>query len=172
MCRLIFIGFLCLSVAELMILLRTAESIGGFNTFGLIILTAAIGLRYARFESASLPLRMQRQQVTPTRVAVDATLLSLGAFALLLPGFITDVFGLFCLIPLTRSLLAKRLFRQLQDRVYVHGQDAGASGPFGGVHIITPSSSGPTRTDRSDEAGDIIVVKARPSGREPSPDDD
>ncbi|MGC6417547.1 MAG: FxsA family protein [Bradymonadia bacterium] len=172
MCRLIFIGFLGLSIAELMILLRTAESIGGFNTFGLTILTAAVGLRYARFESASLPLRIQRQQVTPTRVAVDATLLSLGAFALLLPGFITDVFGLFCLIPLTRSILAKRLFHQLQDRIHAHGQDIHPPGHFRGVHVITPSSTEPTCTDRTDEAGDIIVVKARPSGRAPSVDDD
>ena len=172
MCRLIFIGFLGLSIAELMILLRTAESIGGFNTFGLIILTAAVGLRYARFESASLPLRMQRQQVTPTRVAVDATLLSLGAFALLLPGFITDVFGLLCLIPLTRSILAKRLFHQFENRIHAHGQDINPPSHFGGVHVITPSSSEPTRTDRTDKAGDIIVVKARPTGREPSADDD
>ena len=44
-----------------MILLRTAESIGGFNTFGLIILTAAVGL--PRFGHCFHP--DTRQQVTP-----------------------------------------------------------------------------------------------------------
>ena len=163
MCRFIFIGFVGLSVAELLILLRTAEAIGGLNTFGLIFLTAAVGLRYARFESASLPLRMQRNQVTPTRVAVDATLLSLGAFALLLPGFMTDAFGLFCLIPWTRHLLAKRLFHQLESRIHVHGQSVGSPRPFDGVHIVTPSSSVTGATNAADETDDVIVVKARPN---------
>jgi UPF0716 protein FxsA len=117
MCRFIFLLGLGLAAGELVLMLRTAEAIGGLETFGLIILTAAIGLRYARFETASLPMRLQKQQVGMTQAALEAALLSFGAFALLVPGFITDGIGILCLFPPTRTLLAYFVYRKVQNQV-------------------------------------------------------
>ena len=49
---------------------------------------------------------------------------NLGAFALLLPGFLTDIFGIIILIPLTRRLVLK-LLRFLRIDFYRH-----SLGPF------------------------------------------
>ncbi|MBV72185.1 MAG: hypothetical protein CMH52_12730 [Myxococcales bacterium] len=117
MCRFVLLLGLGLAALELVLMLRTAEAIGGLETFGLIILSAAIGLRYARFETASLPMRLQKQQVGVTQAALEAALLSLGAFALLIPGFITDGIGVLCLFPPTRTLLAYFVYRRVQTRV-------------------------------------------------------
>ena len=117
MCRFVLLLGLGLAAGELVLMLRTAEAIGGLETFGLIILSAAIGLRYARFETASLPMRLQKQQVGVTQAALEAALLSFGAFALLVPGFITDGIGVLCLFPPTRTLLAYVVYRRVQNQV-------------------------------------------------------
>jgi UPF0716 protein FxsA len=44
----------------------------------------------------------------PTRELTDAALVLVGGVLLMLPGFATDLIGLFCLLPFTRPL-ARRL---------------------------------------------------------------
>jgi UPF0716 protein FxsA len=48
----------------------------------------------------------------PGREAADGALIVIGGTLLLTPGFITDIFGLFLLIPPTRAI-ARRLMRPL-----------------------------------------------------------
>jgi len=43
-------------------------------------------------------------------------LLALGGLLLLLPGFISDLFGLLCVLPFSRHLLLGRLQRQQQEQ--------------------------------------------------------
>ena len=170
MCRFVFLLGIGLAAGELVLMLRAAESIGGLETFSLIILTAAVGLRYARFETASLPMRLQKQQVGTTQAALEAALLSLGAFALLVPGFITDAFGILCLIPPTRTLIAYFIYRRIQNQMqHIPANEifARTSGhPFSDYK--SGSDSDPVSGRRDNNNGDIIVVqkKQKSDGKE------
>ena len=45
----------------------------------------------------------------PGRAALDGVLILIGALLVLLPGFVSDVLGLLCLLPPTRALLGRAL---------------------------------------------------------------
>ncbi|MEE2756197.1 MAG: FxsA family protein [Myxococcota bacterium] len=173
MCRFVLLVGLGLAAGELVLMLRTAEAIGGLETFCLIILTAAVGLRYARFETASLPMRLQKQKVGITQAALEAALLSFGAFALLIPGFITDGIGILCLFPPTRTLIAYFVYRKVQKRVqYGPTNDLfGQSGvyPFDGFDQNSNEPSTGYQQHTPDD--DVIVVqkKSAQDGDQTSP---
>jgi UPF0716 protein FxsA len=45
----------------------------------------------------------------PTREVADGALVILGAALMIAPGFLTDIVGLLCLVPPTRSMLRRLL---------------------------------------------------------------
>ncbi len=65
----------------------------------------------------------------PHREIVDGVLVIFGGAFLITPGFITDVIGLFLLVPPTRSLVRRVLARRLGRRVGLGG--AGDPRPSG-----------------------------------------
>ena len=61
---------------------------------------------------------------------VDGLLIVIGGTLLLTPGFLTDIFGLFLLIPPTRAIVRRVLRRLTIGRFTVMGMP-GSAGPFG-----------------------------------------
>src|ERR1700733_14027387 len=55
----------------------------------------------------------------PGREVLGGALVLVGGLLLIIPGFISDVFGLIALLPPTRALLRRLLARNLQSRVVV-----------------------------------------------------
>ena len=113
MCRFIFILLILIPAVELGLLIKVGGYIGSLQTIGLVVLTAAIGLRVFGWQGASMPMRLQRGEIEPTDAVLEGTILSIGAIALLIPGFVTDVLGALCLIPPLRRLVARRFSRRL-----------------------------------------------------------
>ena len=114
MCRFIFFLLIVVPAVELTILIKIGGHMGALETIALVLLTAMLGLRMFRYQSASMPLRLQRGELEPNQAVLEGTLLSLGALCLLIPGFITDILGAICLIPFLRKLLAKRLLKRFE----------------------------------------------------------
>ncbi len=52
--------------------------------------------------------RLSRGEL-PEQEMLEGLLIAVGGGLLLLPGFISDIFGIFCLIPFTRRLLVNRV---------------------------------------------------------------
>ena len=96
---------------EIYLFIKIGSYIGAFNTISLILITAIIGIIYARYEGfntlKSGMLQLVKNQLPIYEIISGATL-AFAALLLILPGFATDFIGLLLIFPLTRKLLFKK----------------------------------------------------------------
>lgn len=112
--RLLLVPFVLLPLLELFILILVGSRIGAAPTIGLVLLTAAIGVLLLRQQGYSTLLRAREkleQGQVPAEEMLGGVFVAAGGFLLLLPGFLTDLVGLCCLLPPLRRLLLKRFLR-------------------------------------------------------------
>ena len=101
--------FLLVPLIEIYVMIKGGGVIGALPTVLLVVLTAVAGAALARMQGLAT---LQRLQATlargepPAIEMFEGVLLFLGALLLLTPGFITDLIGFACLIPVTRRALA------------------------------------------------------------------
>lgn len=110
---------LLLPVLELALLIQVGSAIGVLPTLGLIILSAVLGILLLRVAGLATAWRARERLARgelPEREMFDGLLLALGGLLLLLPGFISDLFGLLCVLPFSRHLLLGCLQRQQQEQ--------------------------------------------------------
>ncbi|MEU4803732.1 FxsA family protein [Actinosynnema sp. NPDC023587] len=92
---------------------------GFLPTLGLLVLGGVVGSVLMRREGArtmaafSEALRNRRQ---PHQEIADGVLIAAAGFLILVPGFLSDVLGLFLLFPPTRRLFSKRIARRAEQR--------------------------------------------------------
>lgn len=143
-------AFVLLPLFELLLLVRIGRAFGAGNTLLLVIATGLLGLLVAKTQGRKV-LRAWQEALTagrvPERGVLDGVLVLVGALLLMIPGVITDVLGLLCLIPLTRQLIAARFERHLTERA-AQGQVRMDGFGFGfpqrpgpSVHVRTPGRS-------------------------------
>ena len=104
----VLILILSIPLIEIYLFIKIGTSIGAFNTISLILLTAIIGVAYARYEGFNT-LRSGMSQLVKNEVPiyeiVSGAALTFAAVLLIIPGFATDFFGLLLIIPVTRRLI-------------------------------------------------------------------
>ena len=104
----VLILILSIPLIEIYLFIKVGSSIGAFNTISLILLTAIIGVAYARYEGFNT-LRSGMSQLVKNEVPiyeiVSGAALTFAAVLLIIPGFATDFFGLLLIIPVTRKLI-------------------------------------------------------------------
>lgn len=117
---LVVVGVVLLPVLEITALVAAGQSIGIWWTLALLVLMSTLGVWMMKREGIST-WRSLRDAMAAGRVpgkeAADAGLVVVGGFLLLLPGFITDVIGLFLIVPFTRSFVRRALQRDVERRV-------------------------------------------------------
>ena len=99
-----------LLVAEIAVFILVGNWIGVGWTILLALATSAVGLwLFGREGMRALRAlgEASRGGVPPGPAAVDAGLVALGGLLVFLPGFVSDVVGLLCLIPVTRPLIRR-----------------------------------------------------------------
>jgi UPF0716 protein FxsA len=117
---LVLVAFLVVPLLELYVILQVADVIGGWQTLAVLVLESLFGTWLVRREgrrtwrafSAALEARR-----SPTREVADGALVIVGGTLLLTPGFLTDIFGFFFLLPPTRPLARRLLLRFAGRRV-------------------------------------------------------
>lgn len=111
---LLLVAFLVVPVAELWVVLRVADVIGGWETIGLLIVMSFVGSWLVKREGArawgAFQTAMKEGRV-PAKETADGALVILGGALLLTPGFLTDVLGVLCLLPPTRVVVRRTLLR-------------------------------------------------------------
>ena len=104
----LLILILSIPLIEIYLFIKIGSSIGAFNTISLILLTAIIGVAYARYEGFNT-LRSGMSQLVKNEVPiyeiVSGAALTFAAVLLIIPGFATDFLGLLLIIPITRKLI-------------------------------------------------------------------
>lgn len=115
----LFLGFALLSWVELSLLVRLGRVLGGANLLLMLLVSGVVGIALARSQGRKV-LRAFREASALGRVpeegVLGGALAVFGGVLLALPGVLSDVLGLLCLIPSTRRLLTRSLQRYLERR--------------------------------------------------------
>ena len=97
---------------EIFLFIKIGSQIGAFNTVSLILITAFVGVIYARYEGFNT-LKSGMSQIIKNEIPIyeiiSGAALAFAALLLILPGFATDVLGLLIIFPPTRKLLLKKV---------------------------------------------------------------
>ncbi|QXH52489.1 membrane protein FxsA [Pseudomonas fakonensis] len=111
--------FLVFPVLELFVFVKVAGAIGFFPALLLIIAGSALGLLVMRVAGLATALRaresLQRGEL-PAEDMFQGLMLAVGGGLLLIPGFISDVIGLLCLLPFSRRLVASKLRQRAEQQ--------------------------------------------------------
>jgi len=105
-------------IIEIYLFIKIGSQIGAINTVLLILLTAFVGLIYVRYEGFNT-LRSAISQLVKNEIPMfeimSGAALVIGAFLLILPGFLTDILGLLFVIPITRKIFFKKITSNYKD---------------------------------------------------------
>ena len=97
---------------EIYLFIKIGSQIGAFNTVSLILITAFVGVIYARYEGFNT-LKSGMSQIIKNEIPIfeiiSGAALAFAAFLLILPGFATDILGLLIIFQPTRKLLLKKV---------------------------------------------------------------
>lgn len=152
-------AFIVVAVAEVWLLAFVGSRIGVLPTFGILLAEALVGAWLLRREGSKAWRALTQAYSTgrmPTGELADAGLVLLGGIMLILPGFFTDLFGLFFLLPVTRPLARKSLGFLIARQAAKSGVDFGAIKAKYGPGTVVP---GETVDDPapSEPARDIVI---------------
>ena len=105
-------------IIEIYLFIKIGSYLGAFNTIALILLTAIIGVWYARYEGFNT-LKSGIKQLMINKIPfyemVSGAALAFAALLLIFPGFATDILGLLLIFPVTRKLFLKKISQKYQD---------------------------------------------------------
>lgn len=112
--RVVPILLLAMPFIEIAGFVIVGSKIGVLATLGLIVLSAMLGFALLRIQGFGLLQRIRGEAAAgrmPDRELVHGTMMVLAAILLIVPGFVTSVFGLLLFIPAIRDLVWEKFVR-------------------------------------------------------------
>ena len=100
---------------EIYVFIKVGNVFGAASTVLLIISTAVIGVYFAKLEGLNTlrsGLKNVYNKKSPLYQILSGASIAFGATLLIIPGFITDVFGFLLIIPFTRNFLVNLIVKQ------------------------------------------------------------
>jgi UPF0716 protein FxsA len=128
---LLFVAFLVVPIVEIYVLIQVGQVIGPWWTVLLLVADSLFGSWLLKREGVRAWRALQAaltEARMPARELADGALIVLGGALMISPGFVTDVFGLFAILPFTRPL-ARRLLAGFVARRIGVARDARRPGP-------------------------------------------
>ena len=126
-----FILIIGIPLIEIYLFIKVGAQIGAFNTVLLILITAIVGVWYARYEGFNT-LRSGMSQIIKNEIPlyeiISGAAISFAALLLIIPGFATDIFGVLLIFPFTRKLLLSKFSKNypnkknLKEKNYIDGE--------------------------------------------------
>jgi len=123
-------------VLELFVLVKVGMSIGFLATFLLVVAGSMLGVfivRVAGLATAMSARESLARGELPAQQMMDGLMMTVGGGLLVLPGFISDVLGLICLLPFTRRMLVGKVRQRAEEqarRQRAFADDIRSTGPF------------------------------------------
>ena len=115
----ILLLLISIPLIEIYLFIKIGSYIGAFNTVSLILITAIVGIIYARYEGFHT-LRSGMSQLIKNEIPVyeiiSGAALTFAALLLILPGFATDLMGLILIFPPTRKLILKNFSKKYTSK--------------------------------------------------------
>jgi UPF0716 protein FxsA len=130
--NILFLLLIGIPAIEIFIMIKVGQNIGALNTISLILLTAITGIYFAKIaglntlRSAIHKLYKNKDQI-PRFEIISGASIAFAALLLIIPGFITDVFGFLLLIPFTRNMITNLYLKERSNvdtgpRDYIDGE--------------------------------------------------
>jgi len=110
----VLLALLALPILEIYLLIQVGGILGFVPTLFLLFGAAGLGTWLLQTQGWSTWMRLQQSLARgelPADELVNGALIVAGGALLLLPGFLSDLAGLLCLIPYTRRLVAAWLVK-------------------------------------------------------------
>jgi UPF0716 protein FxsA len=116
----LFVIFAVVPVLELYVLIKVGRLIGAWETVAILLAVSFAGAWLVRHQGFSILSRIQGELASgriPAAELLDGFLVLVGGILLLTPGFITDLLGIFFLVPAGRFILKQYLRRWMERRI-------------------------------------------------------
>ena len=133
--------FVVVQIFEIYLLIQLGQVVGPWWTILILIADGILGSWLVKREGGRAWKGLQEALAAhrmPANELADGALILVGGTLLITPGFISDVVGLFCVVPLTRPVARRVLARVISRRLQVataaastRGQSGPASFGFG-----------------------------------------
>ncbi len=124
----ILLLIIVIPLIEIYLFIKIGSKIGAFNTISLILITAVLGIYYARYEGLNtLKSGMSRiiNNKSPLYEILSGATLAFASLLLIFPGFATDIMGLLLIFPPTRKLLfnflSKKFPKENKKKDFIEG---------------------------------------------------
>jgi len=115
----IILLIIAVPLIEIYLFIKIGSQIGAFNTISLILITAIIGVIYARYEGFNT-LKSGMSELIKNKIPlyeiISGAALAFAAILLILPGFATDIIGLLLIFPPTRKVLFRNVNNKYQKQ--------------------------------------------------------
>lgn len=139
--------FLIFPFAEIYLFYKFVQAYSFLDAIIAILLSGVLGVFIMKLQGKATLQAFQQDLVMgklPTTQILHRSLVVVGGLLLLVPGFLSDIFGILCILPGSRHLLVwylKSMFAKglLKGRVFVNG--FGRSSNAGGATGFTYTTS-------------------------------
>ena len=115
----IFLSIILVPVVEIFLLIKIGSQIGAVTTILLIFTTAIVGIYYAKYEGLNT-LKSGFEQIsenkTPTYEMLSGAAIAFAALLLIIPGFMTDIFGFLLIFPISRKLIFNKIAKKYENK--------------------------------------------------------
>jgi UPF0716 protein FxsA len=170
---LLLLAFVAVPVIEIYVIIQIGQVIGAWWTILLLVADSIFGTWLVKREGSrawrALSAALEERRM-PARELADGVLILVGGTLMLTPGFVTDFFGVLCILPLTRPLgrkvLAGVISRRLVGVSFHTGPRSHPGDP--GTGARTQQRPGPGDPDNRVVQGEVVDEGSQ-EGNQPPP---
>lgn len=116
----IFLAFTLIPLVEVALLIKIGQNFGALPTILLVIITGGTGVFLAKnqglFVLGSIQHNLQ-QGIVPGDALIEGLLVFAGSILLVTPGLLTDLFGFFLLVPVSRIIVRNYLKYKFKEMI-------------------------------------------------------
>ena len=108
----VILFIISIPLIEIYLMIKVGGVVGAFNTIFLIFFTAVTGVYFARLAGLNAirsGLNQLMKNEMPIYEIISGAALAFAALLLIIPGFLTDLFGFLLIIPITRKFFIKSI---------------------------------------------------------------
>ena len=113
----ILLSIILIPILEIYLFIKIGSQIGAFNTILLILVTAIIGVYYAKYEGLNT-IKSGFSQIIkneiPAYEIISGAAIAFAAMLLIIPGFATDLLGFLLIFPITRKLIFGKISNKMK----------------------------------------------------------
>ena len=115
----ILLVIILIPVIEIYLLIKIGSQVGAITTIFLIFTTAIVGVYYAKYEGLNTlksGFAQLSKNETPAYEVISGAAIAFAALLLIIPGFVTDIFGFLLIFPISRRLIFSKFSKKFNRK--------------------------------------------------------